>query len=107
MVEFQQAIPLGDLRDGIPQRVILPDDRRVCLVRVGDRVFAIDDRCSHADFPMADGEMVDEFVVECALHGAQFDVRTGEVLEPPADEPLPTYEVKVDGGMVWVGASLS
>jgi len=107
MTDFQKAIPLDDLRDGIPLSVTLPDDRRVCLVRVGDRVFAIDDRCSHADFPMADGEMVDDFVVECALHGAQFDIRTGEVLEPPADEPLPTFEVKVDGGVVWVGGPAS
>lgn len=107
MTGFVRAIAFGDLPDGVPRSVILPDERRVCLVRVGQRVFAVDDRCSHADFPMGDGDLVDDFVIECALHGAQFDVRTGEVLEPPADEPLPTYEVKVEGDAVWVGGPAS
>lgn len=103
MTGFQRAIAVDDLRDGVPMSVMLPDQRRVCLVRVGDRVYAVDDRCSHADFPMGEGDMVDDFVIECALHGAQFDVRTGVVLQSPADEPLPTYEVRLDGGSVWVG----
>lgn len=103
MTDFLRAISLDDLPDGIPRSVTLSDGRQVCLVRMGDQVFAVADRCSHADFPMSEGELVDDYVIECALHGAQFDVRTGEVLEEPADESLPTYHVKVEGHAVWVG----
>ncbi len=103
MMGFLRAISLDDLPDGTPRSVTLSDGRQVCLVRVGNQVFAVADRCSHADFPMGDGDLVDDYVIECALHGAQFDVRTGGVLEEPADEPLPTYQVKLEGNAVWVG----
>lgn len=103
MTAYSRAIPFDELTDGMPRSVTLADGRQVCLVRVGDQVFAVADLCSHADFPMGDGDLVDDYVIECALHGAQFDVRTGEVLEPPADAPLPTYQVKLEGNAVWVG----
>jgi nitrite reductase/ring-hydroxylating ferredoxin subunit len=80
----------------------LADGRGVCLVRVAGDVFALEDKCSHADFPMSDGDMVDDYAIECPLHGARFDLRDGTVLEPPADEPLRTFEVRVEHDDVWV-----
>ena len=50
----------------------------------------------------SDGDMVDDYVIECALHGAQFDLRNGEVLEPPASDGLSMFEVKVEGNDVLV-----
>jgi glycine betaine catabolism B len=49
----------------------------------------------------ADGKL-DGYEVECPWHGSKFDVRTGEVTNPPASEPEPTYEVKVDGNIILV-----
>ena len=55
---------------------------------------------------MEDGEVVDDYVIECALHGAQFDVRDGRVVADPAWEPLATYEVRVEGDVVFVKANV-
>jgi nitrite reductase/ring-hydroxylating ferredoxin subunit len=101
-MEFEKTVAINELEEGIPYGVVLADGEQVCVVRVGGTVHAMQDRCSHADFPMSDGEMVDDHVIECPLHGAQFDVRDGQVLEAPADEPLVTYEVRVDQGVVWL-----
>ena len=104
-MEFQKTIAVTELAENVPYGVVLDNGEQVCLVRVGETVHAVQDRCSHAEFPMSDGELVDDHVIECPLHGAQFDVRDGQVLEAPADEPLEVYEVRIEQGAVWVRAS--
>jgi 3-phenylpropionate/trans-cinnamate dioxygenase ferredoxin subunit len=77
--------------------------RTICVARVGDQVFAIDDTCSHADASLSEGDITD-FKIECWLHGAEFDLRTGEALTPPAVAPIKVYPVIVDGDSVTVEA---
>jgi len=77
--------------------------RTICVTRVGDDVFAIDDTCSHSDASLSEGEVTD-FKIECWLHGAEFDLRTGEALTPPAVAPIKVYPVIVDGDSVTVDA---
>ena len=101
-MDFHRTVPSTSLEDGRPTACTLADGSTICLIRVRDEIFALEDRCSHADFPVSDGDMVDDHVIECPLHGAQFDVRTGAPLEPPATEPIPTYEARVADGYVWV-----
>ena len=99
---FEQLMALEDLPDRQPVGETLSSGEKVVLVRFGKEVFAIQECCSHADFPMEDGDVVEDFVIECALHGAQFDVRDGSVVAEPAWEPLATYEVKLEAGTVMV-----
>lgn len=101
-MDLEQTVSFASLEDGQPTACTLSDGRVICLIRVGNEIFAMEDRCSHADFPMSGGDMVDAHVIECPLHSAQFDVRTGAPLEPPATEPIPTYEATVADGHVWV-----
>jgi 3-phenylpropionate/trans-cinnamate dioxygenase ferredoxin subunit len=75
----------------------------ICVTRVGDEVFAINDVCSHSDASLSEGEIID-FKIECWLHGAEFDLRTGEALSPPAVAPIKVYPVIVDGDSVTVEA---
>ncbi|MEI7722628.1 MAG: non-heme iron oxygenase ferredoxin subunit [Actinomycetota bacterium] len=77
--------------------------RTICVTRVGDEIFAIDDTCSHSDASLSEGEVTD-FKIECWLHGAEFDLRTGEALTPPAVAPVKVYPVTVDGDSVTVEA---
>jgi 3-phenylpropionate/trans-cinnamate dioxygenase ferredoxin subunit len=77
--------------------------RTICVTRVGDEIFAIDDTCSHSDASLSEGE-VTGFKIECWLHGAEFDLRTGEALTPPAVAPVKVYPVTVDGDSVTVEA---
>jgi 3-phenylpropionate/trans-cinnamate dioxygenase ferredoxin subunit len=65
--------------------------------------YAIEDRCSHDDGPLAEGEFeADECVAVCPRHGARFDIRTGRPLSLPAYLPVSTYPVRVDDGLVLV-----
>ena len=91
---------LSQLQQGKPVKVE-KDGKTICVARVGDEVFAIDDTCSHSDASLSEGDVTD-FKIECWLHGAEFDLRTGEALTPPAVVPLRTYGVHVDGDSVTV-----
>jgi len=95
-------LKLSDLTAGKPIK-IEKDGRAICVARVGDEVFAVDDTCSHSDASLSEGDVTD-FKIECWLHGAEFDLRTGEALTPPAVAPLKTYSVSVDGDSVTVDA---
>jgi 3-phenylpropionate/trans-cinnamate dioxygenase ferredoxin subunit len=89
------TLKFSELLAGKPVKVII-DGRAVCVARVGDEVFAIDDTCSHSDASLSEGE-VSGFKIECWLHGAEFDLRTGEALTLPATVAVQTYEVNRDG----------
>ena len=73
----------------------------VCLANVDGEVFAFRDNCSHKDFPLSQGTLEDD-QIECAWHGARFDVATGRALRLPAIKPIHAYDVKVEDGDVYV-----
>ena len=91
---------LSSLAEGKPVR-IEKDGRAICVARIGDQVFAVDDTCSHSDASLSEGEILD-FKIECWLHGAEFDLRTGDAVTPPAVAPIKVYPVIVDGDSVTV-----
>ena len=95
-------LKLSELVAGKPIK-IEKDGRAICVARVGDEVFAVDDTCSHSDASLSEGDVTD-FKIECWLHGAEFDLRTGAALTPPAVAPIKTYSVSVDGDSVTVDA---
>jgi 3-phenylpropionate/trans-cinnamate dioxygenase ferredoxin component len=76
-------------------------DTPVALVRSGERVFALNDICSHAEVSLSEGEVYDG-TIECWLHGSCFDLASGKPTNPPATQPVATYQVKVEGGDVYV-----
>ena len=75
--------------------------KSICVARVGDEVFAINDTCSHSDASLSEGDITD-FKIECWLHGAEFDLRSGVALTLPAVQPVDVYAVSVDGDSVTV-----
>ncbi len=95
-----KVCPLSALVSGEATRIELPDVD-LAMVRLGDEVFALDDVCSHAEYPLTDGD-VDANTIECAFHGSRFDLRTGKSLSPPATQPVRTYPVTVVDGDVYI-----
>jgi len=77
------------------------DDVDVVLVRDGERVHALADRCSHAAVSLSEGE-VSRKGIECWLHGSRFDLETGKPSSPPATEPVDVYAVDIRDGDVFV-----
>jgi 3-phenylpropionate/trans-cinnamate dioxygenase ferredoxin component len=76
-------------------------DEPVCVARSEGKVYALRDVCSHAEIALSDGE-IEDGTVECWLHGSRFDLATGVPSGLPANRPVPTYPVKVDGDTVLV-----
>lgn len=93
-------LTLNQLLEKKPVR-IEKNGESICVTRIGDEVFAVNDVCSHSEASLSEGE-VSDFKIECWLHGAEFDLRTGEALTPPAVAPIKTYPVTVDGDSVTV-----
>jgi len=91
---------LADLKDGEARRFD-SGALRIAVVRIGDDVYALGDRCSHADYSLSEGAVdADERTLECWKHGSTFDLRTGEPQTLPATRPVPVYEVSVREGTV-------
>lgn len=73
----------------------------VVLVQWDDTLFALEDNCSHQDYPLSDGT-VEDGQLECVFHGAKFDVRTGKATQLPAIKPVKTYPVEVRGDEIFI-----
>ncbi len=95
MSGFQLACLLSEVAPNAAKRVVI-DGVAIAVGRSDEGGFAINDRCSHADVSLAEGE-VDGCAIECWLHGSAFDLRTGRPLSLPAIEPVATYAVRVEG----------
>lgn len=89
-----------DLRDGASASA-LAGDTPVMLVRHGDGIHAIHDRCSHRGCRLSDGD-IEGHTVTCACHGSRFDIRDGTLLHGPATASQPAFEVRESGGRVEV-----
>jgi 3-phenylpropionate/trans-cinnamate dioxygenase ferredoxin component len=87
-------IPLGEA-------VRVDAEVPIAVFNVDGELLAIDDTCTHQDASLADG-WVEGCAVECPLHAACFDLRTGMPSGPPAKLPVRTHEVVVDDGVVYV-----
>jgi 3-phenylpropionate/trans-cinnamate dioxygenase ferredoxin component len=85
-------VPAGEARrfdvEGVP----------VAVIRIGDDFYAIGDTCSHEDYSLSEGEVFpDEREIECWKHGSTFSLVTGEPQTLPATQPVPVYDVRVEG----------
>lgn len=76
--------------------------RRLLLANVDGNFYAVDDLCTHEDVPLYLGCLQGE-LIKCSLHGSRFNLRTGEVMDEPADENLRTYPVRVEGEDIEIG----
>ena len=103
MPEFLRACSAADLPPGAMKRVVL-DDFPIALYNCGGTISATADTCSHAEASLAEGTLdCAAGWVECPLHGARFDVRTGKALCLPAVSPVKVFPVKVEGDAIFVG----
>jgi len=93
--------PIAELGEG-ESRIVDVDGRKVGVFHcAGGEMFAIEDRCSHDDGPLAEGEFdAAACTVECPRHGSLFDLRSGRPRTLPAYQPVETFEVLVEDGIV-------
>jgi glycine betaine catabolism B len=96
-------IRVADTKDIAPSQMkeVQVDGESVCIANVDGNYYAIGSICTHEGGPLADGTL-DGYEVECPWHNSRFDLRTGEVTSPPANEPEPAYAVKIEGNNILI-----
>jgi 3-phenylpropionate/trans-cinnamate dioxygenase ferredoxin subunit len=90
----------SELTPGVPKLVMVAGTP-VCVALFEEKIYAISDTCTHSEASLSEGEMEGP-LIECWLHGAQFDIRTGAVVTPPATASATTFHVEVHGDDVTV-----
>ena len=100
---FELVARVSEVPDQATLGVTRANGERICLIRRGSRITAVQDICTHQEFSMSAGDVLSDGTIQCAWHGARFDCATGEVKQVPATEPLPVYEVALDGDKILVG----
>jgi len=92
-----EELPPGEVK------IVRAGELAIGVYNLNGEYYAIEDRCSHDDGPLAEGDFdVDEAVAICPRHGARFDIKTGRALSLPAYLPVEAFEVFVDEGVIKV-----
>ncbi len=81
-------------------RVAWDGDTPILVVNLDGELYALEDKCTHEDFELSAGP-IDGDQIECTLHGARFDLRTGEALCAPAYSAVPKFPVKREDAAIW------
>ena len=97
---MQPLLPLSELPLGTKNRVVV-GGTEICLYHLSDGIFATQNVCLHKQASLADGEILEDRIIECPRHGARFDIRSGEVKSLPAILPIKKYTVKVEDDMIY------
>jgi 3-phenylpropionate/trans-cinnamate dioxygenase ferredoxin subunit len=102
MADFVKVAKTSEIKPG-QARLVDVKGKLIALFNVGGEFFALDNTCTHEEGPLVEGEISGHTVI-CPWHGATFDVRTGEVLGPPAYEGVARFSVRVTGTDIEVEA---
>ncbi len=97
---FVAAAKLDEVPAGAKKLVDVAGNS-VLLCNTRDRIFAVRNLCSHAYEALADGRMKNGWIA-CPVHGARFDLETGQAMNPPATMPIDIFEVRIEGDMIEV-----
>ena len=95
MAEWKTVAKTGDFRDG-EMHAFDVNAERVAIARSGGTWYAFGDVCTHRQCSLAEGD-IEGTTVTCPCHGSQFDAATGAVLAPPANVPVRSYPVRIQG----------
>jgi 3-phenylpropionate/trans-cinnamate dioxygenase ferredoxin component len=100
MPEVIDVCTVSELASG-ERKLVEWDDTEIGIFNCGGEYFAIEDRCSHDDGPLAEGELdADACTVECPRHGSLFDLRTGKPKTLPAYAPVDIFPVRVENDVI-------
>jgi nitrite reductase/ring-hydroxylating ferredoxin subunit len=95
MAEFVRVAGRGDVPAG-EMLIVEIEGEEIVLANVDGQIYAFGNGCTHRGGPLGEG-LLEGDEVECPFHQGRFNVKTGEAVQEPPTEPVPTYEVQVDG----------
>ncbi|MFM5931032.1 MAG: Rieske (2Fe-2S) protein [Novosphingobium sp.] len=97
---FTPVASLSDVPPGT-KKLVTVNGAEVLLCNTNDRVFAVENLCSHAEEKLDCGRMRSGWIA-CPVHGARFNLATGEAMNPPATQPIQTFAVRITGDTIEV-----
>jgi nitrite reductase/ring-hydroxylating ferredoxin subunit len=97
---FTAVAKVADVPPGTMVFVAI-ERERIVLANVEGSFYALRDVCGHRNAPLSRGRL-EGHMIECPLHFAQFDVRTGRLIDGPVSADVPTYQVQVEGDAIWI-----
>ena len=94
-------VPVAKTSDLAPGEIkfVAVERERIVLANIGGAFYALRDVCGHKNAPLSRGRLVG-CLIECPLHFAQFDMRTGKLVDGPVSADIPVYEVRIEGDTV-------
>ena len=98
--QFHKVAKVSDIQPGQVISVLV-EGEEIAVCNVDGSFFAIADICSHDGGSLDQGELEGD-IIECPRHGAQFNIRTGEVVQRPAVVPIDTYVIQIQGDDILV-----
>lgn len=101
MADFVKVAEADEIPAG-KMKLVEANGERIALANVDGTICAFSDECTHDGGPLSEGDLEGD-VVTCPWHFSSFNVRTGEIVESPAEEVVQTYDVRVEDGAVYVG----
>ncbi|NNN20396.1 MAG: non-heme iron oxygenase ferredoxin subunit [Acidimicrobiales bacterium] len=102
MTSKVKVCEVEELKEGVLTKFDFGKETLAVLKSEGE-IYIVEDTCSHQKYSLSEGEVdLEELTVECPRHGAQFSLKTGEVLSLPATRPIKTYAAEIGNGAVWV-----
>lgn len=100
--DLVRVASVGEIPAG-GKKLVEIDGIEVAVFNVDNaQYYAVEDVCTHDGGPLAEGQVLNTYEIECPRHGARFDMRTGEALCMPAFEPVETYAVVIEDGQVYL-----
>lgn len=100
MGDFVKVAKTTDILPGTAKSYIV-ENEVVAIFNVNNNFYALRDQCSHMDLPISDG-IIENGVVTCAYHGAEFDIKSGDALCMPAIYPVEPFEIKIEQEDIYV-----
>jgi 3-phenylpropionate/trans-cinnamate dioxygenase ferredoxin component len=99
----EDFVKVGEIKDVQASQMVTVDvnGEMICIANVEGRCYAIGNVCTHMGGPLAEGK-IEGFEVQCPWRGSKFDIRTGNVVRPPATRAEPTYEIKVENNNILI-----
>lgn len=93
-----EVAKVSEIQPGSAKQIEV-DGEPVAIFNVEGEFYAIHDTCTHAQASLSEGTVEDR-IVTCPWHGAQFDLKTGKNLKMPAPTPVATYQLKIEGDVI-------
>lgn len=101
MPDFQRVASASEIPPG-EMKIVEVNDTEIVIANCDGAFYAFSNHCTHRGGPLGEGLLLDGCVVECPFHGGQFKIATGEVVAPPPTEPVPTYQLQIEGDEISV-----